>query len=230
MPKAIPISILLLPGWVVGPKALPTDKGLDRRKLIEVFQKLMQGVSVAWRDGVLVLEQELDGAREESEGACKERGSEGRLGTRQCAPCTREGTAKVWGWGKDKQWRSCRTWILRLLKKEKFKKARRSCAGSGKQRSMMKRGRKPRGWEQKQGLLSSRLILCPHLVRVDELPHRDIDDWFGHRHHLRVFIHVKPLLWLGNTAGSGDEPPTERDPFGQPPKPACSHPPTPMPT
>lgn len=67
MQESIPISILLLPGWVVGPKALPTNKGLDRRKLIEIFQKLVQGVSVVWRDGVLVLEQELDGAREESQ-------------------------------------------------------------------------------------------------------------------------------------------------------------------
>lgn len=213
---------------MVGPRALPTDKGLDRRKLIEVFQKLMQGVSMARRDGVLVLEQELDGAREESEGACKERGSEGRPGTTQRAPCTREGTAKVWGWGKDKQRRSCRTWILCLLKKEKLKEARRSRAGGGIQGSVMKRGRKPRGWEQKRSLLGCRLILCPHLVRVDELPHRDIDDRFGHRHHLRVFIHVKPLLRLGNAAGSRDEPPTERDPFGQPPKLARSRPPTPM--
>lgn len=51
----------------MGPKELPTDKGLDRRKLIEIFQKLVQGVSVARCNGVLVLEQELDGAREESQ-------------------------------------------------------------------------------------------------------------------------------------------------------------------
>lgn len=62
--KHPPISILLLLGWVVGPRALPTNKGLDRRKLIKIFQKLVQGVSVVRRNGVLVLQQELDGARE----------------------------------------------------------------------------------------------------------------------------------------------------------------------
>lgn len=79
------------------------DKGLDRRKLIEIFQKLVQGVSVVRGDGILVLEQEL--------------------------------------------------------------------------------------------------------VRVDELSHRDVDDRFGHRHHLRVFVHIKPLFWLRDAAGSRDEPP-----------------------
>jgi len=52
---------------VVGPRVLPTNKGLDRRKFIKIFQKLMQRVSMVRCDGVLVLEQELDGAMEESQ-------------------------------------------------------------------------------------------------------------------------------------------------------------------
>lgn len=27
-------------------------------------------------------------------------------------------------------------------------------------------------------------FICPDLVRVDELPHSDVDNWFGHCHHL----------------------------------------------
>lgn len=51
----------------MGPRILPTDKGLDRRKLVKIFQKLVQGIPVMRRDGVLVLEQELDGARKDSQ-------------------------------------------------------------------------------------------------------------------------------------------------------------------
>lgn len=94
--KASPISILLLPGWVADPRALPTDKGLDRRKLIKIFQKLVQGVSVVRRDGVLVLEQELDGAREKSQRQrhAKKQGAKARQ-ERRNALCTQEGTAKL---------------------------------------------------------------------------------------------------------------------------------------
>lgn len=47
-------------------RALRTDEGLDGGKLIEVFQELVQGIPVVRGDGVLVLEQELGGAREKS--------------------------------------------------------------------------------------------------------------------------------------------------------------------
>lgn len=82
-------------------RALPTNKSLDRRKLIEIFQQLVQGVSVLWSDGVLVLEQELDGAREEGEQQ-RRTGREGQLGMTQqpshpCGDCKvtrfREGQA-----------------------------------------------------------------------------------------------------------------------------------------
>lgn len=48
-------------------RELRTDEGLDGGKLIEVFQELVQGISVVRGDGVLVLEQELGGAREKSQ-------------------------------------------------------------------------------------------------------------------------------------------------------------------
>lgn len=51
----------------MGPRALPTDEGLDSRKLVEIFQQLVQRVSVVRGDGVLVLEQELGGGKEENQ-------------------------------------------------------------------------------------------------------------------------------------------------------------------
>lgn len=93
------------------------------------------------------------------------------------------------------------------------------CRG-GVQRSTTKRGRKPRRWGQEQSLLAGSGVLCSYLVRVDELPHCDVDDRFGHRHHLRVLIHAKPLLWLRDAASSRDEPPAERNLFSQPQSPA----------
>lgn len=50
----------------MGPRVQPTDQGLDRRKLIKILQELMQGVTVVWCDGISVLKQELDSARDKS--------------------------------------------------------------------------------------------------------------------------------------------------------------------
>lgn len=101
----------------MGPRALPTNKGLDRRKLLQIVQELVQGVSMVRPDGVLVLEQELRGAREESQW---QRGTE-RNRERRLVRTMRyqEGAAKFQRSGKDKQWRTSRTWIVSLLKKEK---------------------------------------------------------------------------------------------------------------
>lgn len=51
---------------MVGPRVRPTDQGLDCREFIKILQELMQGVTVLWCNGVLVLKQELDSARDES--------------------------------------------------------------------------------------------------------------------------------------------------------------------
>lgn len=50
----------------MGPRVQPTDQRLDCRKLIKILQELVQGVTVVRCDGVLVLKQELDSARDES--------------------------------------------------------------------------------------------------------------------------------------------------------------------
>lgn len=68
------MSTLLPPGA----RIQPTKQGLDCRELIKILQELVQGVTGVRCDGVLVLEQELDSARDESAaGGCKWKVREG---------------------------------------------------------------------------------------------------------------------------------------------------------
>lgn len=60
-----------------GPRTQPTKQGLDCRELIKILQELVQGVTGVRCDGVLVLEQELDSARDESAARGMQMGSEG---------------------------------------------------------------------------------------------------------------------------------------------------------
>lgn len=87
----------------MGPRVQPTDQGLDCGKLIKILQELVQGVTVVWCDGVLVLEQELDSARDESVAKGDAKGEGGRASQeRHNALHTREGMEKIRGLQKDK--------------------------------------------------------------------------------------------------------------------------------
>lgn len=79
---------------------------------------------------------------------------------------------------------TCRIYVISFLRKEN-KKGR----GGGK----LYKEWDTEQWEEMQQKVQevgaeevelAMAFICPDLVRVDELPHSDVDDWLGHCHHL----------------------------------------------
>lgn len=106
------------------------------------------------RDGVLVLKQELDGAREEIQWQRDtQRNREQRpVGNDAVAFAAERGLQSYEVQGRTSSREPAESALFPCLKRQKTK-ARRSSAGGGIERSAMKPSRKPRRWEEKWSLL-----------------------------------------------------------------------------
>ena len=64
---------------------------------------------------------------------------------------------------------------------------------------------------RKRGAIWDAPIAWAYRVCVDDLIYRDVDDRLAQSHHVRVLIHVKLLLWLGDVTRSLEKHPARQD-------------------